>query len=317
MLSLEHSKEMEKILSLLKNYISGKKIAKEMGISRTSVCRKIEKLRNMGYEIESKKGVGYKLISKPDIPYPHEIKPKTKIIGKNIFYFKNLSSTNEFARKMVQKGAKEGTVIIAEEQTEGRGRKGRKWFSPPGGLWFSIILYPSLPPEKGGLLMMASSVSIVDSLADIGINAGIKWPNDILIGKKKVCGILMEMEASLNKINFAIVGIGINVYNKLHPSLENASTLQKFINKKISRISLIKSILEKFDENYQKLLEGDYESIGKKWISLSLTIGKELEIKEGNIEIKGKAIGIDENGFLLVKGREKIHRIMSGDVIIK
>jgi len=256
---------MEKILSLLKNYISGKKIAKEMGISRTSVYRKIEKLRNMGYEIESKKGVGYKLISKPDIPYPHEIKPKTKIIGKNIFYFKNLSSTNEFARKMVQKGAKEGTVIIAEEQTEGRGRKGRKWFSPPGGLWFSIILYPSLPPEKGGLLMMASSVSIVDSLADIGINAGIKWPNDILIGKKKVCGILMEMEASLNKINFA----------------------------------------------------GDYESIGKKWISLSLTIGKELEIKEGNIEIKGKAIGIDENGFLLVKGREKIHRIMSGDVIIK
>jgi len=217
---------------------------------------------------------------------------------------------------MVQKGAKEGTVIIAEEQTEGKGRKGRKWFSPPGGLWVSIILYPSLPPEKGGLLMMASSVAIANSLADIKINAGIKWPNDILIGKKKVCGILIEMEASLDKIKFAIVGIGINVYNKLHPSLkENATTLQKSVNKKISRISLIKSILEKFDENYQKLLRGDYENIKKKWILFSSIIGKEVEVREGNFIIKGKAIGIDENGFLLVRNKKKIHKVMSGDVM--
>jgi len=239
---------MEKILSLLKNndFISGEQIAKQMGISRAAVWKQVEKLRNMGYEITSKKGVGYKFISKPDIPYPHEVKPiNTKIIGNNVIHYKTIPSTNMLARQLAQKGVKEGTVIIAEMQTAGKGRKDRKWLSPPGGLWFSVILYPSLPPEKGGLMTMTASIAVVDGIKEsTGLKASIKWPNDVLVGEKKVCGILTEIEAKMNEIDFAIVGIGINVYNPLHPSLKtNATTLFQCTKKKISRIMLTLSPL--------------------------------------------------------------------------
>lgn len=309
--------EMNEIISLLKtnDFISGEQIAKQMEISRTSAWRKIEKLRNMGYEIISKKGKGYKLISKPDVPYPNEISLGTKIIGRNIIYFKSLSSTNAFAKKMIRKGAKEGTVIIAETQTAGRGRKDREWLSPPGGLWFSIILYPSLHPRKSNLIMMASSIAIADAIATLKLRPQIKWPNDILVNEKKVCGILMEVEAGMNEIIFAIVGIGINVYNELPSSLKKtATTLQQCTNKKISRITLFESILKNFDDYYVKLLQENYEDIRKKWLSFSHTTGKEVEIKEGNVTVRGKVIGIDGDGFLLVKDKKKIHRIVSGDV---
>ena len=308
----------EKILQLLNenNYISGEKLAKKLGVSRTAIWKQIQNLEKTGYKIKSIKNKGYKLIKRPDIPIETEVKQNlnTKIIGRKIYYFKKLISTNTFAKQKTLEKTTEGTVVIADTQTKGRGRKNRTWYSPYGGLWFSIILYPNLPPERGMLITMAASVSVAQAIEEItGIKPVIKWPNDLLVNNKKICGILTELDAEIDKINYVIVGIGINVNNDIRDDLESkAISLKEITASPIPRVDLLRYILKHFDKNYLRLQEPDY--IRKLWFSYSKIIGKKIMIQEGENSIIGVVQDVDESGCLIINSEGKIKRIVSGDL---
>jgi len=309
----------DKLLNLLKNdFISGEKLAETLGVSRTAVWKQIKSLRKSGYEIESIKNKGYKLVSRPDNPIPEEVTSGllTKIIGKEVHYFERISSTNLSAKKLANKNAKDGTIIISDLQTQGRGRKDRTWFSPTGGLWFSVILYPNIQPHKSMMLTMAASLSVADGIKKTtGIVPRIKWPNDLLINGKKVCGVLTEIDAEVDKINFAVIGIGINVNNILSKDLEkNATTIKKEQGSNVSRVSLLKSILKNFDGYYTKIQSGKYDEIRDKWLSYSHIIGKTVCVNDGTKKIKGVVENIDEDGTLILDVCGKICRVLSGDL---
>ena len=240
----------------------------------------------------------------------------TKIIGKEVFYFKTITSTNDYARFLINRGVKEGAIVLADVQTSGRGRKSRVWSSPEGGLWFSIILYPSFSPKDAMLLTMAASISVVKAVREIThLEPVIKWPNDILIDGKKVCGILTELETKEDKIIYSIIGIGINVNNQLNEDLYNtATTLLEKYGSIISKIELFKKILKHFDENYLRLIDGDFRYIRDRWLSMSRIAGREVIIKDDDKTIQGVVSGVDDNGQLILKTKNKIMQISNGDL---
>ena len=308
----------EKILQLLNenNYISGEKLAKKLGVSRTAIWKQIQNLKKTGYKIKSIKNKGYKLIKRPDMPVETEVKQNlnTKILGRKIYYFQELPSTNIFAKQKTLEKATEGTLIIADTQTEGRGRKNRSWSSPYGGLWFSVILYPNLPPERGMLITMAASVSVAQAIEETtNIKPVVKWPNDLLVNGKKICGILTELDAEIDKINYVIVGIGINVNNEINNDLKNkAVSLKEITNSSISRVNLLRAILRHFDKNYLHINNPDY--IRKQWFAYSKIIGKKIMITEGEKKITGVVQDVDESGCLIINSDGIIKRIVSGDL---
>jgi BirA family biotin operon repressor/biotin-[acetyl-CoA-carboxylase] ligase len=299
-------------------FVSGEKLASNLGISRTAVWKKINSLRNFGYKIESIKNKGYLLVSRPDIPIPEEIKTglDSKIIGRKIHYFKEINSTNLYAKKLVHEGTKEGTVVVADIQLTGRGRKDRTWSSPSGGLWFSIVLYPQLPPEKGMIVTMTASVAVAQAIKEItGLNPNIKWPNDILLDKKKVCGVLTEIEAEMDRINYSIIGIGINVNNEIEEDLKDiAISLKSIVGYQISRVKLLQSILKFLDENYEKLASKDNKIILETWLSFSNIIGREIQVNDEKEKISGIVIDVDESGCLILNTDKGQDRIVSGDI---
>ena len=310
----------DKILNLLNggDFVSGEKLAENLNVSRTSIWKQIKTLKELGYKIESIKNKGYKLISRPTSPVAEEVTfgLDTKIIGKEVHYFKSLPSTNVFCKKLIKDGSPEGTVVIADVQTSGRGRKDRRWLSPRGGLWFSVVLYPHIPPHHGMLVTMTSSVSIVQGINDVtGLSPMIKWPNDLLLNGKKVCGILTELDAEIDRINYTVVGIGINVNNSIDEKLKKTaiSLIQKS-KSKISRVELLRSILKNMDENYSKFVSGNFNYIKKLWFSYSNIVGKRIRVKGEKTIIKGIVTDIDESGCLILDTENGITRIVSGDM---
>ncbi len=310
----------EKILSLLEkeDFVSGEYIAKNLGVTRTSVWKHIKSLEALGYKIQSVKNKGYKLISRPDKPIPEEITTNldTKIIGRNIHYFEKVTSTNQIAKDFIKKNIKEGTIIVSDIQTKGRGRKNRKWFSPKGGLWFSVVLYPNIPPERGMLITMICSISVAQAIKEeTGIECVIKWPNDLLIDGKKVCGILTEIDAEIDQINYAIVGIGININNKIPLYLGDiAVSLKRKKDTNIFRVKLLKSIIKNLDKNYQKMLDKKYEYVREKWFSYSNILGRKVQINQENTAIRGIVKDVDSSGCIILEKRGEIIRIVSGDL---
>ena len=308
------------VLSLLSDagFVSGEHIGKHLGVSRTAVWKQIKSLQNMGYEIESIKNKGYRLVSRPDIPIAEEVTLglDTQVIGKDIHYFKSLPSTNLFAKKLVKDGVKEGAIVVSDFQVSGRGRKNRNWFSPEGGLWFSVVCYPHIPPERSMLLTMASSVAIVQGIKETtGLHPVIKWPNDLLINGKKVCGILTELDAEMDCINYTIIGIGINVNNKLSEDLqEKATSLVQETGSRVLRVKLLRSILKCFDENYRRLMSGDYNFIRDSWFSHANIVGREILVHGEKTILRGVVSSVDESGCLILDTRDGIIRVVSGDV---
>ncbi|RLF59193.1 MAG: biotin--[acetyl-CoA-carboxylase] ligase [Thermoplasmata archaeon] len=301
-----------------KEYVSGETLAKELNVSRTSIWKYIKSFEQKGYIFESKKNKGYRLIFRPDIPIAEEILPyiKTSIIGKKFYHFPSLPSTNSHAKELLKKDISEGCVIVTEEQMNGRGRKNRKWFSPKGGLWFSVILYPDIPPQKAMYVTMAASIAISIALKEIcNINPEIKWPNDILLDGKKICGILTELDAEMDKINYSIIGIGLNVNNGIPSALNHSATsLKKFTGNEVSRVLLLRSILLHFDKIYQYIVCKDLDFIQKTWLSYANIIGKEICVHGEKETIKGRVSDIDENGCLFLSTNKGITHIVAGDI---
>jgi len=316
------------ILKYLKEqeYISGEVLAKKFSVSRVAIWKQIQRLKNTGYKIIADQNLGYCLISRPDLLLPQEIKNglSTVYIGQKICYFPELESTNIIAKEKALRraeGINEGTVIIAERQSAGKGRLGRRWFSPAGGIWLSIILYPQLSPSYIPRITLMTAVAIVKAIERFAqIKAQIKWPNDILINKKKVCGILTEMSAELDMINWVVVGIGINV-NVDHWEFpediqEKTISLKEFLGEEISRVRLAQIFLEEFEKYYERLKRREFSSILKECKSYSHTLGKKIRIDIGEQVIVGEAININEEGALIIKKEdEELIEIISGTII--
>lgn len=297
------------------SWVSGEEIAQALGISRSAVHKQVMSLRDRGIRIDAAPRKGYLLID-DDILEPEAISLNTSRLGRSIVFFQELRSTNEMAMTMAA-SAVEGTVVIAYVQTAGRGRLARSWASPSGGIWLSIILKPDMHPAFAPRLTMAASVAVAESLNSIyGIEAKIKWPNDILVGEKKICGILTEMQAETDRIDFAVVGIGINanVDPSAFPENWNATSISKEVGRRIRRSEFVGKILLEFEQAYG-MIGRDIESVYRRWCDLSSTLGRRVRVTSG-ADTTGQVVGLDRDGSLMLKtDGGDIIRILAGDCI--
>jgi BirA family biotin operon repressor/biotin-[acetyl-CoA-carboxylase] ligase len=310
----------DKILASLRSHdvLSGQKLAEMLGVSRTAIWKQVNTLRSLGYEIEATQNKGYRLLSSPDIPLEAEVAKglQTTIIGRSLRYLSSVSSTNSYATSLIHEGAEEGTVVVADIQTKGRGRKQRPWISPPGGLWFSIILYPPLPPTKAMLVTMASSLAVVETIQQtLDLPAVIKWPNDVLLNGKKACGVLTELDAEMDQLHYIVVGIGINVNNTLESYLKHTATsLQQEKGSRVSRVHLLREILTRLDSYYMLLLKGKLDYIRTRWLSYTSLLHKNIRVTTINAELEGTVVSVDDDGSLIIKTEKGTQRILSGDI---
>jgi len=315
------------VLSILKSnkgkYTSGQDLCYKLNVSRTAVWKCINELKSDGYIIDSKHKSGYILMEEPDIINYTEISPnlKTDFIGRNYLYFDTISSTNDYAKEIAS-DSPDGTTIVAEEQTSGRGRMGRLWVSyKKQGIWMSIILKPDIAPNDAVKLTQVAAVSLVDAIKETAnLTSYIKWPNDIIVNGKKVCGILTEMNGEIDKINFIVVGIGVNANVVSFPvDLQNKAT-SLFIeaSEKIDRKLLTASILNNFEKYYRTFLNEGFFNIRNLCKEYSLTLEKDVKVIMNNKEYVGRAIDIDNDGNLIImfKNGEK-KAITSGEVSIR
>ncbi len=319
----------EDIIKLLKEngeeFVSGEKIAKKFEVSRTAIWKCINTLREEGYEIESVSRKGYRLISSPDILTYGEIQEwlNTDYIGRIVYYYDTITSTNIEAKKIAP-SEKEGTILVSESQTAGRGRLGRRWQSPKGkGIWMSIILKPKIPPIQVAKMTLIGAVAVNLALKDMGIDSYIKWPNDIVINGKKVCGILTEMSCELNMINYVIMGIGINVNlgkdDFKGEVFDTGTSLKIETGKEINRKELLAKVLNKFEELYIPFVEkNDLSKVIEISKENSILLGKEVRIICNDKEKIGKAIDINEEGELVIEYRNgEIENVLSGEVSVR
>lgn len=258
------------------------------------------------------------MISRQDTSIIDEISQglNTKIIGRKLYHFKTIDSTNLYLKNLVKEDVDEGIIVLADVQSSGRGRKDRTWSSPLGGLWFSVLLYPDIPPKYGMLITMASSIAVAQGIKDItGLNPEIKWPNDVLLNGRKVCGILTELEADSDKINYTVVGIGLNVNNPLEKELLGlATTLKEEIGDQVSRVEILRSILKNLDENYNRIITKDYGFIRDSWLSYTSIIGKKIQVEDEKTVTTGIVTDVDESGCLILDTDGGQVKIVTGDV---
>lgn len=304
-------------------YLSGQHIAELIGCSRTAVWKHIGELRKEGFELEAVRRKGYRIVKTPEKITADELRLglTTKFIGKNLHYEETVDSTQKIAHRLAYDDAPEGTVIIAEEQVSGRGRMARRWHSPKyTGIWMSIILRPNISLPKAPQLTLLTAVAIVQAIEELtGLLPEIKWPNDILIKGKKVTGILTELEAESDRINSIIIGIGINVNQTKEdfPSdLEQIATsllLEK--GEKVSRADLIKGIFTNLEKLYLLYLEEGFLPIKLLWESYAISIGKKITARTLTQSIIGKALGITDDGVLMIEDDHgNIHHVYSADI---
>ena len=325
-----HSHGFEKVLNLLKThkteYLSGQDLSDVLKISRVAVWKHIKKIRSLGYEIESKQKLGYKLVGLTKHLLPWEIKEdlKTKLIGNRIYYFDSIDSTQTFALEIAEDKKENGTVIIAQKQTKGKGRMNRKWISPEGGIWLSVILKPKSDFSLTTILPLAVSVALSNAIEKVlNTKSELKWPNDLLIEGKKIAGILVDVSLTSNQVDYIVLGVGINfdvpvksIQNSIKDS-ENYSGVASLKNSSedIRSVTLVQSFLYELENVIESIKSDGGRDVLKTWMKRSSTIGNNVIIKTNEGKMKGKAIKIDSEGALILKEKEKTHRILVGDVI--
>lgn len=300
----------EKILKVLKEsplYVSGEQLCKSLGVSRTAVWKHIQALRAAGYVIDSQTNLGYRLQSVPDKLYPEEIQYglKAKWFGKTIDYLDIISSTNIAAKKNAIAGAAGGSLVVAEEQNGGKGRLGRIWYSPPGlGIYCSIILRPSIAPSEAPPVTMLAAVAVAKAIEEVcDLKVGIKWPNDIMVKEKKLCGILTEMNAEMERIHYLIVGMGLNVNTEVFPDeLKNIVTSIKLeTGMQISRVSLLQELLYQFEQLYDAWIAEGFHPILVQWKKRCITLHRKVQMISNRETLEGWAEDVDDSGALLLR----------------
>ncbi|OCA90907.1 biotin--[acetyl-CoA-carboxylase] ligase [Bacillus sp. FJAT-27225] len=304
-------------------FISGQALAEAAGCSRTAVWKHIEGLREEGFRLEAVRKKGYRLIEVPSALTADEIRLglKTEFIGKTIHYFNSVDSTQKIALKLAAEKTHDGTLVVADEQTEGRGRMDRKWHSPSGtGIWMSLIVRPDIPLQKAPQLTLLTAVAVVRGVeAATGLAPEIKWPNDILANGKKLTGILTELQAEADRIHSVIIGIGINVNQKGSdfPSelRDLATSIAAETGTEHSRAGLIREFCLQFEKLYLLYLEEGFRPIKLLWESSASGIGGPIRARTYNGTIEGTACGITEEGVLEIEDASgTIHSIYSADI---
>ena len=301
-----------KILKTLResgDYLSGETLSKQLGISRVSIWKHIRRLKGDGYIIDASPK-GYRLVSSPDLLLPCEFPG----LEQKIHYFQAIGSTMDAARELAKKGVEEGTIVIAEAQTRGRGRLSREWLSPKGGIYFTIILRPKVSPAYASRINLMAAVAVASTIRELfGLKAELKWPNDVLIEGRKVCGILAEMNAEMDVINFVNVGIGINANTSVPRFEKMATSLKDALGKEISRKEFLRALLVEIRRWQALLMEAD---LIEEWKKLSTTLNKDVKVVASGEAIVGRAIDVDTTGALIIRERNgSLRNAMAGDCI--
>jgi BirA family biotin operon repressor/biotin-[acetyl-CoA-carboxylase] ligase len=318
----------ELLFALMQNMtiaVSGEKLARDLGVSHSTLVRWVDKLREAGVQIRGELFTGFRLIRLPDVMLPQLIRPRlhTKVFGHIIYHFYKVDSTNAFATRLLdhRRRVQDGTVIIAESQTAGRGRLGRSWHSEPeAGLYFSLIFRPRIPPSLAPLFTLAAAVAMHNAIErDTRLDVDIKWPNDLLTGGKKICGILAEIQAEVDLVRTMIVGIGMNVnHDRLPDPIAGRATSLRIASGRIqSRLEIFAEFLEEFESIYRRFEAEGPSSIITQWTEhSSFANGREIEIHDGVRLIKGSTRGLNPLGALRVQTKEgQIEEVYSGEVV--
>lgn len=315
------------ILTCLKEtdgYVSGQELCDRLGVSRTAVWKVIGQLREEGYEIEAVRSRGYRLCGAGDVLSEAEIASvlETKSLGRNLRFIDEIDSTNNEIRRMAENGAPDGTLAIAEIQTEGKGRRGRAWTSPRGsGIWMSFLLRPDFAPEYASMLTLVAAMAVEKGIREqTGLDCQIKWPNDIVLNGRKICGILTEMSTEEDSIRYVVVGIGINVNTKDFPEeiSKTATSLAIETGHIVRRAPLVASILkawEGFYETYKKTL--DLSLLKEEYNSHLVNIGREVKVLAPKGDYLGISHGITDTGELIVETNGEMREVMSGEVSVR
>ena len=306
-------------------YLSGQDLSDVLKISRVAVWKHIKKIKELGYKIESKQKLGYRLVSNTDLLLPWEISQglKTKSVGQEAYYFDSIGSTQDQALRMAEDSKNNGVLVIAAKQTGGKGRAGRAWISPKGGIWLSVIFHPEFEVTIATLFPIASALALANALEKcFGIKPELKWPNDITIKGKKVAGILVDASLESNKIESIVLGVGINFdvnEKEIEKDLKNTpnfygvASLRKF-KKDTTQLELVQRFLEELEKVSELLNEGNFKKIIRDWTKKSSTIGKNVELSTKDGKVTGKALRIDDDGALVISGK-KTTRVLAGDIV--
>jgi len=324
---MDNYNNRDKILSILYNsfgcWVSGEDISRELGITRTAVWKNINILRDTGYIIESSNKSGHRLTSSNNVINEFAVRQnlKTSVFGKrDIRIFESIGSTNIEAFQLATTGSKEGTIVLADRQSAGKGRMGRTWSSPAGkNIYMSMILRPAIPPYLAPRLTIVTAVALSDTLKETGVpEHRIKWPNDILAGDKKLSGILTEMKGDTDSIEFIITGIGININSALEdypPDLHSTVTsLNIILNRTTDRNDFIALLLLNFEKYYNRFLQGEFSSILSTWKDRAEIINREIRVQQFNETFSGRVIDLNEDGNLIVDTGVEIRTVNSGDI---
>jgi len=316
-----------KILSFLKahksEFLSGQDMSDVLKISRVAVWKDIKKICSLGYKIESKQNLGYRLVDTSKLLLPWEVTQNlnTEFLGKRVYYFDTINTTQNFAMKIASKNNENGTIIISKKQTGGRGRMNRKWKSPVGGIWMSIIIHPKFDVSHATLVPIATSLALCKAIEKIlKIKPELKWPNDITLKGKKVAGVLVDTSIISNKIENMILGVGINF--KIKPN-ELASAIKKTPNfygvttltkKNEKALPLVQQFLSELENVLQLIYSRRIKKIKNEWTKRSSTIGRNVSIMTDEGNLNGKALKIDSDGALIISKGKKTERILVGDI---
>jgi BirA family biotin operon repressor/biotin-[acetyl-CoA-carboxylase] ligase len=318
----------EEILRLLRSadgYISGQELCNRFGVSRTAVWKAINQLKEAGYEIEAQQNKGYRLMAAPDLMTEAEIKSlmHTEWVAKEVLYFDTIDSTNTKAQELAEKGYPSGTLVVADKQESGKGRRGRSWVSPSGtGIFMTLMIKPDINPNNASMLTLVAALAVAKAITSVtGEEAMIKWPNDIVVNSKKVCGILTEMNAQFDYINHIVVGIGINVHNESFPeeiSQMASSLMIEAGGKRFHRAQIIAETMSYFEQYYDTFLKTqDLSALVREYDKLLVNRNKSVRVLDPKEPFDGKAMGITQKGELIVDTWESRKLVSSGEVSVR
>jgi len=316
----------ELILGLLveggAEFVSGEALSGKLGLSRTAVWKVVNALRRKGYRIEAVPSRGYRLVEAPDRLTSLELLPRleTHDLGRVVHAFDEVDSTNAVAFRLAVEGAEHGELVVAERQSQGRGRRGRSWSSPGGlNLYASFILRPELLPQRAPELTLVAALAVAESLRAAGAPADIKWPNDLLVEGRKISGILTELSADPDRVQFVVLGVGVNLNARLAdfpPDVQEVATsLLEVTGRPVARAAFTAGLCRRLEDWLDVHASEGFRPVRERWRALSSTLGQEVLVKAERREIRGVAVDVDEDGALRVRTEEGTEeRVLAGDV---
>lgn len=317
--------EVLQLLRDSRDYVSGQQICESFGISRTAVWKIINQLKEEGYEIEAVQNKGYHLTGAPDVLSLSELKTriKTKMAGSHLLYFDVVGSTNIEAKKQAENGAPEGLLVVADKQEAGRGRRGRSWESPAGvNIFMTLLLRPSFSPGKASMITLVMALSVAQAVSEAaGLTAKIKWPNDVVVNKKKVVGILTELTMETDYIQYLVCGVGINVNQMSFPETiaQTATSLYLEGGRQVNRAGLIEKVMERFEENYEIFLRTeDMSGLTEPYNRLLVNKEERVRVLDPKGEYDGLSRGINKMGELIVEKQDgSVENVYAGEVSVR